>query len=79
MIFLLIIGILLDTEPLYVKGPHDPVLASAGCYSAAGIYAGTLGASVIYWILHETYVAGRNFVSSRNHGNRQYGGVNNWN
>lgn len=53
LIFLLIIGMILDIQPLYVKNIVDPTIASKGCYSAAGIYVAFLAVSVVYWGLHE--------------------------
>ena len=31
-IFLIIIGLLLQKQPLYIKGPKDPAAAAMGCY-----------------------------------------------
>ena len=31
-IFLIIIGILLQKQPMYIKGPKDPAAAAMGCY-----------------------------------------------
>ena len=36
--FLIIIGVLLQKQPLYLKGPKDPAAAAMGCYEG-GIYA----------------------------------------
>ena len=71
LIFLLIIGILLDVQPLYVKGPHDPVSASKGCYTAAGIYAATLAVSLLYWILYALKQKATAFVQERNGGGKK--------
>jgi hypothetical protein len=50
MFFLLIIGSLLQSQPLYIKGPKDSAAAAQGCYQGALIYLGTLAISVAYWI-----------------------------
>ena len=50
LVFLLSLGILLDTQPLYVKGPHDAEAASSNCYGAASLYAASMALSLVYWI-----------------------------
>ena len=52
LIFLFSLGVLLDSQPLYVKGPQDKVAASNNCYSAAGLYASSLLISLMYWCYH---------------------------
>jgi hypothetical protein len=49
IVFLVIIGRLLQTQPLYIKGPEDPEAAAAGCYGGAAIYAVTMTVSILYW------------------------------
>jgi hypothetical protein len=49
IIFLTIIGWLLQTQPMYIKGPEDPETAAAGCYGGAGIYFATMVGSLMYW------------------------------
>ena len=36
-IFLIIIGLLLQKQPLYIKGPSDPAAAAMGCYEGGMI------------------------------------------
>eukprot|EP01039_Chlorochromonas_danica_P004034 gene4031-4412_t len=50
LIFLLIIGSLLQKQPLYIKGPKDSAQAAQNCYEGALIYLGTFVLSVAYWI-----------------------------
>ena len=52
--FLLIIGALLQKQPLYIKGATDPAKAAQGCYEGAIIYVGTLVLSVGYWVYDES-------------------------
>ena len=42
-------GILLQKQPLYIKGPHDPNAAAQGCYQGAAIYIATFVVSFAYW------------------------------
>ena len=49
IIFLLSLGVLLDSQPLYVKGLHDKEAASTSCYGAAGLYASSFLISLFYW------------------------------
>lgn len=39
IVFLVLIGILLKTEPLYIQDVDDPSEAASNCFMAAGIYA----------------------------------------
>ena len=39
LFFLIIIGSLLQSQPLYIKGPVDPAAAAQGCYQG-GKYHG---------------------------------------
>mmetsp|Transcript_73364 Transcript_73364/g.143958 ORF Transcript_73364/g.143958 Transcript_73364/m.143958 type:complete len:110 (+) Transcript_73364:66-395(+) len=50
IIFLVIMGSLLQSQPLYIKGPTDHVKASKGCYEGALLYLVTLLLSVGYWM-----------------------------
>lgn len=50
IIFLIIIGSLLETQPLYIKGPTDSAAAAKGCYEGAIIYVATFLLSLGYWI-----------------------------
>eukprot|EP01036_Dinobryon_divergens_P031898 gene31898-41385_t len=52
LIFLLIIGSLLHTQPLYIKGPKHPAAASTACYEGALIYLGTFALSIAYWFFN---------------------------
>jgi len=45
----MIIGILLDKQPLYVPGPDDPAKAAQGCYQGAAIYFAIWILSISYW------------------------------
>jgi hypothetical protein len=56
---------ILDIQPLYVKGVPNPSVASKGCYTAAGIYVALLGVSVVYWALHEGVGFVRSMTGSR--------------
>ena len=47
IVFLLIIGILLDKQPLYIKGTHDPAHAAQACYQGAAIYFAVWALSLI--------------------------------
>jgi len=49
IIFLVIIAILLDKQPLYIQGPEDYAKSIDGVYSAAYMYAGTFVISLSYW------------------------------
>lgn len=66
VIFLLIIGILIEKQPLYLKGITDPTSSAQGCFQGAAIYAATLFISVTYWIYDESVkeIARRNGDSS---------------
>jgi len=39
---------MLQSQPLYIKGPEDPETAAQGCYGGAGIYALTMVLSLLY-------------------------------
>lgn len=54
LIFLLIIGHLLRTQPLYIHGATEPGKESAACYQGAAIYAATLVLSITYWAYDES-------------------------
>eukprot|EP01031_Cornospumella_fuschlensis_P026570 gene26570-32111_t len=87
LIFLIIIGSLLQSQPLYIKGPEDPDKAAQGCYQGALIYLATFCFSVIYWILDtlkKKAVAALNSSSSnaaapsprtRTQGSKKYGAL----
>jgi len=52
LFFLLIIGSLLHTQPLYIKGPKHAAEASTACYNGALIYLATFGVSILYWLFN---------------------------
>lgn len=51
IIFLLIIGILLEKQPLYIKGPHDPAASAQACYQGAAIYFAIWAVSLVTLVL----------------------------
>ena len=53
IIFLCIIGSLLQNQPLYIKGIEDPEAAASGCFNGAGLYFGTMVISLLYWYYSE--------------------------
>ncbi len=53
IVFLSIIGSLLQNQPLYIKGIEDPEAAASGCFSGAGLYFGTMVISLGYWYYSE--------------------------
>ena len=75
LVFLFSLGVLLDSQPLYVKGPHDKEAASTNCYSAAGMYASSLFISLIYWCYHGSSSANTSAYRDTNGGNYNRG---NW-
>jgi hypothetical protein len=88
LVFLLIIGSLLQNQPLYIKGPTDSVAAAQSCYQGALIYLGTFVASVAYWIFDSLKKKASAALSGntssipidrsnrqRIHGDRKYGAV----
>jgi len=54
IVFLVLIGILLEYQPLYVKGIVEPSKSAQSCYQGAVIYAGTLLLSLGYWSFDES-------------------------
>mmetsp|Transcript_14582 Transcript_14582/g.32154 ORF Transcript_14582/g.32154 Transcript_14582/m.32154 type:complete len:104 (+) Transcript_14582:119-430(+) len=50
IVFLVIIGSLLQSQPLYIKGPEDSSAAAKGCYEGAMLYLATFLLSVGYWM-----------------------------
>ena len=42
-------GILLQKQPLYIRGPTNPIAAANGCYQGAAIYIATFVISFAYW------------------------------
>ena len=51
IIFLIIIGVLLEKQPLYIKGTHDPAHSAQACYQGAAIYFAVWALSIITLIL----------------------------
>ena len=51
IVFLLIIGVLLDKQPLYIKGTHDPASAAQACYQGAAIYFAVWAVSLVTLVL----------------------------
>jgi len=51
VVFLITIGILLDKQPMYIKGPTNPAASATACYGGAAIYAGIWVLSVVYWTI----------------------------
>lgn len=47
LVFLTLIGILLQTQPIYIKDVEDPTDAASQCFQAAGIYAFFIVATTI--------------------------------
>uniref|UniRef100_A0A7S2CKA8 Uncharacterized protein n=1 Tax=Florenciella parvula TaxID=236787 RepID=A0A7S2CKA8_9STRA len=47
VVFLSLIGILLQTQPIYIKDVEDPADAASQCFQAAGIYAFFIVATTI--------------------------------
>lgn len=64
IIFLLVIGILLQKQPLYIKGVQDPAMGAAGCYQGAAIYFATFVISLGYWMFDD-FTKGIGFFASR--------------
>ena len=60
--FLVCIGIMLQKQPLYIRGPTDKEAAAASCYSAAGIYFAVWVASLGYWT-YDSHMNNRREVS----------------
>mmetsp|Transcript_24911 Transcript_24911/g.41520 ORF Transcript_24911/g.41520 Transcript_24911/m.41520 type:complete len:113 (+) Transcript_24911:75-413(+) len=50
IVFLVIVGSLLQTQPIYIKGPTDTEGAARGCYQGAMLYVATFLLSLGYWI-----------------------------
>mmetsp|Transcript_12071 Transcript_12071/g.18238 ORF Transcript_12071/g.18238 Transcript_12071/m.18238 type:complete len:98 (-) Transcript_12071:189-482(-) len=53
IIFLFIIGILLDSQGVYIQGVDDADKGSENCYIGAVLYIVSLVISVGYWIYYE--------------------------
>ena len=52
-VFLLTIAILLQKQPIYIKGVSEPAKASVACYEGAFAYFITMSLSVGYWLYHD--------------------------
>lgn len=50
IIFLIILGIIIDKQPIFVHGITHPHKSSVACYGGAGVYAGTLALCIAAWI-----------------------------
>jgi hypothetical protein len=48
VVFLVVVGLLFEKEPFYMKGPDDKALAAKGCYHAAAIYFFVWISSIVY-------------------------------
>ena len=48
IVFLISIGIMLEVQPIYVKGAKDPAADAMACYEGAAIYAARFILSVGY-------------------------------
>lgn len=48
VVFLFIVGYLLQSQPLYIKGPEDKAAAATACYQGAGLYLVVWIASIAY-------------------------------
>ena len=46
VVFCLVIGLILQSQPVYVEGIDDPAKGANQCYGAAGIYVGCIVASI---------------------------------
>ena len=75
IVFLTIIGGLLQSQPLYIKGPEDPEAAAQGCYGGAGIYVLTLVMSIGYIWKESEALAAPASPSCRSTGGNAYGSV----
>mmetsp|Transcript_10901 Transcript_10901/g.10522 ORF Transcript_10901/g.10522 Transcript_10901/m.10522 type:complete len:109 (+) Transcript_10901:154-480(+) len=64
-LFLIVIGILLQKQPLYIKGPKNPAEAAIGCYEGAVIYLATFILSMLYWTYDEIRQGKVPFSSNR--------------
>lgn len=51
IIFLVIIGVLLEKQPLYIKGTHDPAHSAQACYQGAAIYFAVWALSIVTLVL----------------------------
>ncbi|EWM21762.1 hypothetical protein Naga_100298g6 [Nannochloropsis gaditana] len=49
-LFLIILGIIVDKQPIFVHGVTEPHRSAVACYGGAGIYAGTLALCVVAWM-----------------------------
>lgn len=49
IVFLVIIGIMLQKQPIYMKGIEDPSSAASSCYNGALIYFVIWIVSLVYW------------------------------
>lgn len=70
IVFLIIIGSLLQTQPLYIKGPSDSAKAATGCYQGAMIYAATFLISLGYWTFSSMRSKATNMIDGRGGGRR---------
>ena len=52
-VFLLSIAIVLQKQPIYIKGVSDPTKASAACYEGAFAYFITMSLSIGYWFYYD--------------------------
>ena len=75
IIFLCIIGALLQSQPMYIKGIDDPELAASGCYGGAGLYCASMVLSLGYWYWYDSQKSSLSIPTQRP-GN-SYGAVSN--
>jgi len=77
--FLIIVGVMLQKQPLYIRGPEDKEAAASSCYSAAAIYFAVWVASLGYWS-YDSYKSAREDggsmgADSKSYGGRAYGAI----
>ena len=83
IIFLIIIGVLLEKQPLYIKGTHDPAHSAQACYQGAAIYFAVWALSIVTLVLDTMRKKAAAALSAgteepivqKTYGNKTYGAV----
>ena len=75
VVFLLIIGQMLQKQPLYIKGPEDKEAAAQACYQGSALYLVVWVASVAYTKFDNARTARETAAQTADNFDRPYGSI----
>lgn len=75
VVFLFIIGQMLQKQPLYIKGPEDKEAAAQACYQGSALYLIVWIASLVYTRINNARSSREAAASETSNFDRPYGSI----